>query len=64
MGLRKERSVLFYEREWKMRKTWLKFLFYIAKKIYHFNNKIIYFCEVYVYKTRKKGDYLPELGEK
>ena len=47
-----------------MRKTWLKFLVYIAKNIYHFNNKIIYFCEFYVYKTRKKGDYLPELGEK
>lgn len=46
-----------------MRKTWLKFLVYIAKNIYHFNNKIIYFCEVYVYKTRKNGDYLPELGE-
>lgn len=47
-----------------MRKTLLKFLVYIAKKIYHVNNKIIYFCEVYIYKTRKKGDYLPELGEK
>lgn len=47
-----------------MKKAWLKFLVFIAEKIYHFNNNIIYFCEVYIYKIRKKGDYLPELGEK